>query len=52
MLGRRHYRIKVLQALYAYFQGGETRIEVAEKNLLLSLDKVYELYYLQLSFLL
>ncbi len=52
MLGRRHYRIKVLQALYAYFQGGEARIEVAEKNLLHSLDKVYELYYLQLSFLL
>ncbi len=52
MLGRRHYRIKVLQALYAYFQGGEARIEVAEKNLLNSLDKVYELYYLQLSFLL
>ena len=52
MLGRRHYRIKVLQALYAYFQGGEARIEVAEKNLLHSLDKVYELYFLQLSFLL
>jgi N utilization substance protein B len=52
MLGRRHYRIKVLQALYAYFQGGEARIEAAEKNLLTSLDKVYELYFLQLSFLL
>jgi len=52
MLGRRHYRIKVLQALYAYFQGGEERIEVAEKNLLTSLDKVYELYFLQLSFIL
>ncbi len=52
MLGRRHYRIKVLQALYAYFQGGESRIEIAEKNLLNSLDKVYELYFLQLSFLL
>jgi len=52
MLGRRHYRIKVLQALYAYFQGGEARIEVAEKNLLNSIDKVYELYFLQLSFLL
>jgi N utilization substance protein B len=52
MLGRRHYRIKVLQALYAYFQGGEGRIEIAEKNLLTSLDKVYELYYLQISFLL
>ena len=52
MLGRRHYRVKVLQALYAWFQGGEARIEVAEKNLLHSLDKVYELYFLQLSFLL
>ena len=52
MLGRRHYRIKVLQALYAYFQGGEARIEAAERNLLNSLDKVYELYFLQLSFLL
>jgi N utilization substance protein B len=52
MLGRRHYRIKVLQALYAYFQGGESRIEVAEKNLLHSIEKTYELYYLQLSFLL
>jgi N utilization substance protein B len=52
MLGRRHYRIKVLQALYAYFQGGEARIEVAEKNLLTSIDKVYELYFLQISFLL
>jgi transcription antitermination protein NusB len=52
MLGRRHYRIKVLQALYAYFQGGEARIEAAEKNLLTSLDKVYELYFLQVSFLL
>jgi N utilization substance protein B len=52
MLGRRHYRIKILQALYAYFQGGEPRIEVAEKNLLQSLEKVYELYFLQISFLL
>jgi len=52
MLSRRHYRIKVFQALYAWFQGGEFRPEVAEKNLLLSIDKIYELYYIQLSFLL
>jgi N utilization substance protein B len=52
MLSRRHYRIKVLQALYAWFQGGEARIEIAEKNLLNSLDKFYELYFRQLSFLL
>jgi transcription antitermination protein NusB len=52
MLGRRHYRIKVFQALYAYSQGGETRMEVAEKNLLTSIERVYELYFMQLSFLL
>lgn len=52
MLGRRHFRIKVLQGLYAYFQGGEPRIEVAEKNLLISIEKTIELYYLQWSFFL
>ena len=52
MLGRRHFRIKVLQALYAYFQGGETRLDIAEKNLLLSINKISELYFLQLSLLL
>ncbi len=51
MLGRRHFRIKVLQALYAYFQGGEIRLDIAEKNLLLSINKISELYFLQLSFL-
>ena len=51
MLGRRHYRVKVLQALYAFFQGGETRIEVAEKNLLKSIEMVYQLFSLQFSFL-
>lgn len=52
MLGRRHYRIKVLQSLYAFFQGGEERIEMAEKNLIRSIDKVTELYFIQLSFFL
>lgn len=52
MLGRRHYRIKVLQSLYAWFQGGEPRVEAAAKSLLQSIDKVYELYYLQISFML
>ncbi|MEI6455967.1 MAG: transcription antitermination factor NusB [bacterium] len=52
MLGRRHFRVKVLQALYAYFQGGETRVEIAEKNLLQSIEKMEELFYLQISFLL
>jgi transcription antitermination protein NusB len=52
MLGRRHYRIKVFQALYAWFQGGEERQDVAERALHTSIDKIYELYYLQLSFFL
>ena len=52
MLGRRHYRIKVFQALYAWFQGGENRQDVAERTLLQSIDKIIELYYLQFSFFL
>jgi transcription antitermination protein NusB len=52
MLGRRYFRIKVFQTLYGWFLGGETRAEVAEKNLLQSVDRLYELYYLQFSFLL
>jgi len=52
MLGRRQFRIKVLQGLYAYFQGGESRLEKAEKNLLQSIDRLTELYYLQFSFFL
>ena len=51
MLGRRHYRVKVLQALYAFFQGGEPRLEIAEKNLLKSIEMVYQLLSLQFSFL-
>ncbi|HTX89353.1 MAG TPA: transcription antitermination factor NusB [Bacteroidales bacterium] len=52
MLSRRLYRIKVFESLYAWFQGGEPRLEVAEKNMLQSIEKIYELYYHQLSFLL
>jgi transcription antitermination protein NusB len=52
MLGRRYFRIKVFQTLYGWFLGGETRPEVAERNLLQSIDKIYELYFLQFSFLL
>lgn len=52
MLGRRHYRIKVFQALYAWYQGGESRQDVAERMLIQSIDKIYELYFMQLSFFL
>jgi transcription antitermination protein NusB len=52
MLGRRQYRIKVFQALYSWFQGGEPKLDLAEKNLFQSIDKIRELYFIQLSFLL
>lgn len=51
MLSRRHLRIKVLQALYAYFQSGSTSIEQGEKQLILSINKLFELFIYQLSFL-
>ncbi|MEI8006561.1 MAG: transcription antitermination factor NusB [Bacteroidota bacterium] len=51
MLGRRHYRVKVLQALYAFFQGGEPKMELAEKNLHKSIEMVYQLFSMQFSFL-
>jgi N utilization substance protein B len=51
MLSRRHLRVKVLQALYAFFQSDGNDIAVGEKQLLNSTDKLYELYIHQLSFL-
>jgi N utilization substance protein B len=49
MLNRRHLRVKVLQALYAYHQTDGGDIKVHEKNLLLSIDKVFEMYIWMLS---
>ncbi len=51
MLSRRHLRVKVLQALYAFFQSEGDDIAKGEKQLLTSTDKLYELYIYQLSFL-
>lgn len=51
MLSRRHLRIKVVQALYAFFQSDNDRLDIGEKQLLLSINKLYELYIHQLSFL-
>ncbi len=51
MLNRRHLRIKVLQALYAFFQSEEENFGRTEKELFGALDRIYELYlYLLLSF--
>ncbi len=52
MLYRRHLRIKVLQALYSWYSGGTNDMPLSEKQLLLSIDKVYDLFIYQLSFLL
>jgi transcription antitermination protein NusB len=51
MLNRRHLRIKVLQALYAYFQAEEESLPKTEKELMTSIERIYDLYlYLLLSF--
>jgi len=44
MLSRRHLRIKVMQALYAFFQSEINDLERGEKELFISLRKIYELY--------
>jgi N utilization substance protein B len=49
MLNRRHLRVKVLQSLYAYHQSHSGDIRQHEKNLLQSIDKVYEMYIWMLS---
>lgn len=51
MLSRRFLRIKVLQAIYAFMQDGPESINTGERQLLISLDKLYELYIRQLSLL-
>jgi N utilization substance protein B len=51
MLNRRHLRIKVLQTLYAYFQSNEDNYGHSEKELMQSVERIYDLYiYLLLTF--
>lgn len=51
MLNRRHLRIKVLQALYAYFQSEEDNLKRTEGELFQAVERIYDLYlYLLLSF--
>lgn len=49
MLSRRHLRIKVFQALYAYEQDPEKGLVTAEKNLRKSIDDIYALYLYELN---
>ncbi|MFN4234804.1 MAG: transcription antitermination factor NusB [Bacteroidia bacterium] len=51
MLSRRHLRVKVLQALYAFFQSEKNDLLAGEKELNLSIEKVYDLYISQLLIL-
>lgn len=44
MINRALIRIKVVQLLYSYYQNEERDMARAEKELLFSLDKAYELY--------
>lgn len=44
MLNRRFLRIKVMQALYSFFQHEKADMAMFEKEMFKSLDKIYELY--------
>ena len=51
MINRRHLRIKVLQALYAFFQEDSADFVKAEKQLLQNVERILDLYvYLMLTF--
>lgn len=45
MINRELIRTKIVQLTYAYYQNGNQNIENAEKELLFSLDKAYDLYH-------
>ncbi|NBG67285.1 transcription antitermination protein NusB [Acidiluteibacter ferrifornacis] len=44
MLNRRILRVKVMQALYAFFQSSSTELSKGEKELFLSIERMYDLY--------
>ncbi|HKK61123.1 MAG TPA: transcription antitermination factor NusB [Bacteroidales bacterium] len=45
MISRRQLRIKALQILYAYYKTGSSDVAKAEKELLFSINKAYDLYH-------
>ena len=49
MINRELIRIKIVQLVYAYYQNGNRNIDNAEKELLFSLSKAYDLYNLLLA---
>ncbi|OFY89681.1 MAG: transcription antitermination factor NusB [Bacteroidetes bacterium RIFCSPLOWO2_12_FULL_31_6] len=48
MLSRRYLRIKVFQALYAYYQSDDKNLKKVESELFLSIEKMYDLYLMLL----
>lgn len=50
MLSRRHLRIRVMQALYAYYQSDPKDIRRTEQELLNGTEKIFELYLTVLRF--
>ena len=51
MVNRRHIRIKVMQSVYALLQSNSDDIAKEEKYLLFSINKIFDLYVLQLLLL-
>ena len=49
MINRELIRVKVVQLTYAYYQNGSNNIDAAEKELIFSLSKAYDLYNYMLS---
>lgn len=48
MINRILIRLKIIQLVYAFYQNGGKKLDVAEKDLLYSLHKAYELYHIML----
>ncbi|MFL5765525.1 MAG: transcription antitermination factor NusB [Bacteroidia bacterium] len=51
MLNRRYLRIKVMQALYGFFQSDTKDIAKSERELFTGIDKIYDLFIYQLAFI-
>ena len=51
MINRRHIRVKVMQSAYALMLSENDQLDVQEKRLLESIDRLHELYVLQLNLL-
>ena len=49
MINRELIRTKIVQLTYAFFQNGSSTIDTAERELLFSLDKAYDLYHYMLA---